>query len=61
MYIAYCKKCNHFTYISKTTNYCKECKAPLMRVDISVEEFSRLSLNERYKLAYNLTNNHEKS
>ena len=31
-----------------------------MRMDMSIEEFSKLSLNDRYKLAYKLTNNQEK-
>lgn len=61
MFIVYCKKCNHFSYMSKVSNYCKECKTPLMRVPVTMEEFSELSLNERYKLAYQLTNNQEKS
>lgn len=47
MYIAYCKKCNQFFYISRIRNYCTECRAPLMRMDMSVEEFSELSLNDR--------------
>ena len=61
MFIVYCKKCNHFSYMSKVSNYCKECKTPLMRVPVTMEEFSELSLNERYKLAYQLTNNQENS
>ncbi len=60
MYIAYCKKCNQFFYISRIRNYCTECRTPLMRMDMSIEEFSELSLNDRYKLAYKLTNNQEK-
>ena len=61
MYIAYCKKCNQFFHISRIRNYCTECRTPRMRMDMSVEEFSELSLNDRYKLAYKLTNNQEKS
>ena len=61
MYIAYCKKCNQFFHISRIRNYCNECRTPLMRMDMSIEEFSELSLNDRYKLAYKLTNNQEKS
>ena len=56
MYVAYCKKCNHFSYLTRTSNYCKECKQLIIKPDISVEEFAKMSLNERYKLAYKLTN-----
>lgn len=57
MYISYCKKCNHFAYESRIRNYCKECKKPLMRAPVTPEEYFNLSVNERYKLAYKLTNN----
>ena len=56
MYIAYCKKCNQFSYISKTRNYCKKCKTLLICPEITVEEYNNLSVNDRYKLAYKLTN-----
>ena len=56
MYVAYCKKCNHFSYLTRISNYCKECKNPIIKLDISMEEFVDMSLNERYKLAYKLTN-----
>ena len=56
MYVAYCKKCNHFSYLTRISNYCRECKKPIIRLDISVEEFANMSLKERYKLAYKLTN-----
>lgn len=56
MYIIYCKKCNHFSYISRISNYCKNCKSPVLRVPMEAEDFFNLSVNERYKLAYKLTN-----
>ncbi|MBQ3124617.1 MAG: hypothetical protein IJC09_04255 [Clostridia bacterium] len=57
MYVSYCKKCNHFFYKSRISNYCKECQSPLIRVPMEKEEFFKLSANERYRLAYKLTNN----
>lgn len=56
MNIAYCKNCNRFSYISRKSNYCRECNAPIMMLDMSEKEFFELSLNERYRLAYKLTN-----
>lgn len=56
MYITYCKKCNHFFYQSRIKNYCSECKSLLIRVPMDQEEFFNLSANERYRLAYKLTN-----
>lgn len=57
MYVSYCKNCNKFSYVSRISNYCKECKSPVVRVPMPTEEFFELSVNERYKLAYKLTNN----
>lgn len=56
MYITYCRKCNHFFYKTRTENYCRECKTLLVHVPMTKEEFFALSVNERYKLAYKLTN-----
>ncbi|MEE1350977.1 MAG: hypothetical protein UHM23_02850 [Clostridia bacterium] len=57
MYISYCKKCNQFFYISRKSNYCRECKCPIIPVPISMDEFSKMTINERYRLAYKLSNN----
>lgn len=56
MYIVYCKKCNRFFCKSRIANYCRECKSVLIKVPMEKEEFFELSVNERYKLAYKLTN-----
>lgn len=55
MNITYCRKCNHFFYQSKISHYCKNCKSVLIEVDMASEEFFKLSVNERYRLAYKLT------
>lgn len=47
-------------YQSKISNYCKECKNPITPVDISPEKFFDMPINERYKLAYKLTNENGK-
>lgn len=60
MRVIYCKKCNHFSYQSAISNYCKECKSPVIPVDVSPEEFFNLPINERYRLAYKLTKEEEK-
>lgn len=57
MYITYCKKCNHFYYQSKVSHYCKNCRSVLAEVDIPPETFFKLSANDRYRLAYKLTEN----
>lgn len=60
MRIIYCKKCNHFFYQSRMSNYCKECKSPVIQVNITAEEFYNMPINDRYRLAYKLTNGSEK-
>ncbi len=60
MKIIYCKKCNHFSFQSRMSNYCKECKSPVIHVDLTPEEFYDLSINDRYRLAYKLTNESQK-
>ena len=60
MHIIYCKKCNHFSYQSRIGNYCKECKSPVMQVNVEPQEFYNMSINDRYRLAYKLTNEGEK-
>lgn len=57
MHITYCKNCNNFSYVSKESHYCKECKNPIIKVPVKPEEFFDMPINERYKLAYKLTNN----
>ncbi len=60
MQIIYCKKCNHFSFQSRMSNYCKVCNTPVMNVDVSPEEFYDMPINERYRLAYKLSNEDEK-
>lgn len=60
MRVVYCRKCNHFSFQSKTGNYCKDCKTPLVEAPVSVLEYNNMSINERYRLAYKLTNESEK-
>lgn len=56
MYVRYCKKCNHFYYSNRISNYCKKCRSVLVDVPDDFSKVSSQSLNERYRLAYKLTN-----
>ena len=53
----YCKKCNRFLYTNKTEHYCRKCGTLLAEIPMDYEQFTALSLTERYKLAYKLTKN----
>ncbi len=55
MFVTYCKRCNKFAFQSRRGNYCRECRGPLMILDIPYEKFSEMTLNQRYRLAYKLT------
>lgn len=59
MRITYCPQCNNFFYSKRISNYCKTCRTQLYLVPIPFDEFTKLSLNERYVLAYQITNDYE--
>ena len=51
----YCTRCNRFLYSNKVMHYCRKCGALLSEIPMDYEEFTSLTLRERYKLAYKLT------
>lgn len=59
MRITYCKQCNSFSYSNRISNYCRQCKKPLIEVPMNFKKFTSLSINERYRLAYRLTNEYD--
>ena len=59
-YGTYCSKCNSFFYSNKPGHYCRRCCSVLKQLDLSYEQFAALSVNERYRLAYSLTNEQKK-
>lgn len=59
MRITYCKKCNRFFYSPTISNYCRGCKSPVIEVPMDYGKFLELSINERYRLAYRLTNEYD--
>lgn len=61
MRIVYCSKCNSFTCSNQIKNHCLKCKSVVREVPMSFEKYSALSINERYRLAYQLTNNYEQT
>lgn len=61
MHVTYCPVCNTFLYTNSKMHYCRKCRTLISVLDIDYMEFSRLSVNERYKLAYQLTEEHKKS
>ena len=60
MYVTYCPKCNRFFCFSRITHYCPKCHNVLVEAGVGYEEFMEQSANERYSLAYRLTERHEK-
>ncbi len=60
MFVTYCKKCNHIFYSNRIGNYCRKCGSVLADVPSGVADVAKLSLNERYRLAYRLTNEYHK-
>lgn len=61
MRIVYCAVCNNFTCSNRIKNHCTKCKAAVREVPMSFEKYSALSINERYRLAYLLTNKYEQT
>ena len=55
MHGTYCSKCNHFFYSYRLSHYCGRCGTLLVDIPLKYEEFTALSANERYRLAYELT------
>ena len=55
MHGTYCAQCNQFFYSNKLSHYCRKCGALLADIPMDYEEFTSLSLPQRYKLAYKLT------
>lgn len=60
MRVYYCAACNRFSSTQHINNYCRKCRTPLIVVPMDFTEFSALGINERYRLAYRLTNEYEK-
>ncbi|GEM_PF-4929068 len=61
MYITYCTKCNKFFCTNKLGHYCRKCSSVIKHVPISYEDFAKQSANERYRLAYELTQGNNKA
>lgn len=59
MRVYYCKRCNHFSYAAKIRNYCIKCRTPLLEVPMGFDAFTKLSINERYRMAYRMTNEYD--
>lgn len=59
MRVYYCKKCNHFSYATKIRNYCIKCRTPILEVPMDFNTFAKLSINERYRMAYRMTNEYD--
>ncbi len=59
MQILYCTHCNRFFFTKRIMNFCRGCRKPLLDVPMKLEEFTELSANNRYRLAYRLTNEYE--
>ena len=51
----YCAHCNRFLFTNKQEHYCRVCKTLLSKLPMDYAEFTALSVNERYMLAYKLT------
>lgn len=60
MRVTYCKKCNRFFYSPAVSNYCRGCRHPAMEVPVDYGKFLELTINERYRLAYRLTNEYDR-
>ena len=59
MLVTYCPKCNRMFYSNRINNYCKKCGSLLTDVPIGMEDVTNMTLNERYRLAYRLTNDYD--
>ncbi len=56
MKVTYCRECNHIYYSNRVGHYCRKCGALLVEAGGSFSEISEMNINERYKLAYELSN-----
>ncbi|HIU56529.1 MAG TPA: hypothetical protein IAA61_01785 [Candidatus Ornithomonoglobus merdipullorum] len=59
MIVTYCPKCNRIFYSNRIGNYCRKCGSVLTDVPLDMQSVSDMSLNERYRLAYRLTNDYD--
>ncbi len=59
MFVTYCTKCNRIFYSKRIGNYCRKCGSVLTDVPSGFSEVTELSINERYRLAYRLTNEYD--
>lgn len=59
MFITFCKNCNRIFYSNRISNYCKKCGSVLTDVPLDLKTVTDMSLNERYRLSYRLTNEYD--